>query len=179
MLAKMLVPKASNPATVPFDSTPVSISDYIDTDLIDPNTKNLVAEISTSTVREYAPTSTPVLSNGEPIKILALDVGMKNNQIRCFTLRGVTLKIVPWNHDITSEKDYDGLFISNGPGDPTVLTDTVARVKKVMDSKKVPVFGICLGHQLMALACGAQTEKLLFGNRGILILHRPQHSMHQ
>lgn len=132
----------------------------------DPNVKNLVAKVSIKEPKLYKPkNNVKTDKNGKPIRIVAVDVGMKYNQIRCFVARGVELLVVPWDYDYTHE-EYDGLFISNGPGDPQVMTETVARLAKVMESGKTPVFGICLGHQLMARATGADTLKLKFGNRG-------------
>lgn len=132
----------------------------------DPNVKNLVAHVSTKKPVLYTPKSNVKTDkNGKPIRIVAVDVGMKYNQIRCFVARGVELKVVPWDYDFTTE-EYDGLFISNGPGDPQVMTETVNRLSKVLKEAKTPVFGICLGHQLMARATGASTLKLKFGNRG-------------
>ncbi|SGZ56718.1 CIC11C00000005549 [Sungouiella intermedia] len=132
----------------------------------DPNVKNLVAHVSTKEPVLYTPKSNAkVDKNGKPIRIVAIDVGMKYNQIRCFVARGVELKVVPWDYDFTTE-EYDGLFVSNGPGDPQVMTETVARLEKVLKEAKTPVFGICLGHQLLARATGASTLKLKFGNRG-------------
>ncbi|KAG8915870.1 dihydroorotate dehydrogenase [Tulasnella sp. 408] len=93
---------------------------------------------------------------------------MKYNQIRCFTSRGVELKVVPCDYDFTTET-YDGLFISNGPGDPTMLETAITRLRSALslpNDKLKPVFGICLGHQLLALAAGASTRKRKYGNRG-------------
>ncbi|WLF79192.1 Carbamoyl-phosphate synthase [Lodderomyces elongisporus] len=133
----------------------------------DPNVKNLVAKVSTKEPVLYTPTSGEIKlgKDGKPIRIIAVDVGMKYNQIRCFVRRGVELKVVPWDYDFSGEK-YDGLFISNGPGDPAVMHETVKVLEKVLAEAKTPVFGICLGHQLLARASGASTLKLKFGNRG-------------
>lgn len=132
----------------------------------DPNVKNLVAKVSTKEPVLYKPRENiKTDKNGNVIRIVAVDVGLKYNQIRCFVGRGVELKVVPYNHDFTQEK-YDGLFISNGPGDPQVMTEVVERLAKVISEDRTPVFGICLGHQLMARATGADTLKLKFGNRG-------------
>lgn len=133
---------------------------------VDPNVKNLVEVVSTKEPVLYTPKANPRTDkNGKTIRIVAVDVGMKYNQIRCFVARGVELKVVPWDYDFTTE-EYDGLFISNGPGDPQILTDLVARLEKVLKEAKTPVFGICLGHQLLARATGASTLKLKYGNRG-------------
>lgn len=133
----------------------------------DPNLRNLVAEVSIKEPIVYTPSpGTEKLGpDGKIIKVVAIDVGMKFNQIRCFVKRGVELKVVPWNYDFSNET-YDGLFVSNGPGDPKTMQSVISRLKTVLDSKKTPVFGICLGHQLLASASGASTLKLKFGNRG-------------
>ncbi len=134
---------------------------------VDPNLNNLVAEVSIKAPILYTPPENLAVKSpdGKTIRILAIDVGMKYNQIRCFINRGVELKVVPYNYDFSNES-FDGLFVSNGPGDPATLRDLTSRLTKVLDSKKTPVFGICLGHQLLARASGASTLKLKFGNRG-------------
>lgn len=74
--------------------------------------------------------------------------------------------MVPWDYDFNADTDYDGLFISNGPGDPTMTKVTIAHLAKALQTARTPIFGICLGHQLLALASGAKTKKMKFGNRG-------------
>jgi carbamoyl-phosphate synthase/aspartate carbamoyltransferase len=93
---------------------------------------------------------------------------MKYNQLRCLLARGVEVLVVPWDYDFPTlaGKDYDGLFVSNGPGDPATLTVTINNLTKMFQDARVPVFGICLGHQLIARSVGAQTTKMKFGNRG-------------
>ncbi|KAJ0407936.1 hypothetical protein ATCC90586_006308 [Pythium insidiosum] len=129
---------------------------------VDVNSQNLAAQVSTKEVR--------VFGKGNPLKILAVDCGIKYNIIRSLVKRGAEVKLVPWNHDIASEAGwYDGLFISNGPGDPAILTATTEQLRKAMNAEGddvKPIFGICLGNQLLGRAAGAQTYKLPFGNRG-------------
>ncbi|KAK6050920.1 carbamoyl-phosphate synthase, small subunit [Cooperia oncophora] len=84
---------------------------------------------------------------------------------RCMVERGVRVKVVPWDHPFESEV-FDGLFISNGPGDPERCTLLVNRLSEFLKKNTKPVFGICLGHQLLARAIGAKTYKLKYGNRG-------------
>ncbi len=96
-------------------------------------------------------------------KIIVVDCGLKENILRCLLQFPLQIKRVPYDYDY-SQEDYDGVFISNGPGDPILCKKTVAILKKVL-AKKKPCFGICLGTQLMALAVGAKTYKLVFGHR--------------
>ena len=81
--------------------------------------------------------------------------------------RGARIEVVPWNHDLSKAiKNHDGLFLSNGPGDPQMCLETVQNLKKVLENSSKPIFGICLGHQLLARAIGCKTFKMDFGNRG-------------
>ncbi|MDR0908742.1 MAG: glutamine-hydrolyzing carbamoyl-phosphate synthase small subunit [Spirochaetaceae bacterium] len=99
-----------------------------------------------------------------PLKIALIDCGAKANIYRCLLNRSVEVISVPWNHDL-SDIEYDGLFLSNGPGDPKACNKTIATVRKAFSRGK-PIFGICLGNQIMALAAGADTYKLPYGHRG-------------
>jgi carbamoyl-phosphate synthase / aspartate carbamoyltransferase len=146
--------------------------DYADIPFQDPNTENLVAVVSIKEPRVYKPSGGAAThthpTQSRPLRVLAVDVGMKYNQVRCFTRRGVELKVVPWDYDFltASEEPFDGLFVSNGPGDPAMVTATIARLRQAMADTTRPIFGICLGHQLLALAAGAKTRKMKYGNRG-------------
>lgn len=126
-----------------------------DIDFIDPNTRNLIAEVSTKEVHEFGA--------GDKTVVL-VDCGTKYNIIRCLTKRGVKVILVPWDFDFNS-LEYDGIFISNGPGSPEFATTTVENLKKAMKGDK-PICGICMGNQLMGLASGAKIYKLKYGHRG-------------
>lgn len=130
----------------------------------DPNKVNLVAEVSCKEPQVY--------NAGGDVKITMVDCGMKLNQVRCMINRGAQVKVVPWDYDFVQDADWDGLFLSNGPGDPTMASVTIKNIGQLiseMQSKKrsvKPIFGICLGHQLLSLSTGATTYKLPYGNRG-------------
>ena len=120
----------------------------------DPNKENLVAKVSPVKKKTYG--------NGKKT-IIAVDCGMKENIVRSLAVDGVQVVRVPWDYDFSTEH-YDGLFISNGPGDPERCTATIGNLKKAMRKNK-PILGICLGTQLLALAAGGTTYKLKYGHR--------------
>jgi len=125
-----------------------------DVEFHDPNKENLVAEVSTKEKK--------IFGSGR-YRILLVDCGVKYNIIRSLLKRDVTVIVVPYDWDLTTE-DYDGLFISNGPGDPKKCTATIKSLSVALKND-IPVYGICLGNQLMALAAGANTYKLKYGHR--------------
>ncbi|MEZ6243023.1 MAG: glutamine-hydrolyzing carbamoyl-phosphate synthase small subunit [Phycisphaerales bacterium] len=128
------------------------------------------------TLGDWAPPHEPGKPgpNGRPLRVIALDCGAKRNILRHLTDRGCEVRLVP--HDISPSElrtifergEADGLFISNGPGDPAAVERTIDALRELLfdDGLDVPTFGICLGHQLLALAMGATTFKLPFGHRG-------------
>jgi carbamoyl-phosphate synthase small subunit len=120
----------------------------------DPNHENLVAKASIDKPQVYG--------DGD-FTVVLVDCGVKYNIIRCLLKRGAKVKVVPWDYDFNNE-DYDGLFISNGPGDPAMCDATVANLGKALHND-IPIMGICLGNQLLALAAGAETYKLKYGHR--------------
>lgn len=124
------------------------------TDFYDPNKVNLVEEVSITEKKVYG--------NGS-CRIVLVDCGVKYNIIRNLLKRDTTIIRVPWDYDYHSE-DFDGLFISNGPGDPKMCGSTISNLARSLEGDK-PIFGICLGNQLLALASGADTYKLKYGHR--------------
>ncbi len=101
-------------------------------------------------------------------KIIAIDYGIKKNQLRCFSDINCKVIVVPANYsaeNIMSLKP-DGVFLSNGPGDPAETGKYAIPIIKKLISYKIPIFGICLGHQILSLALGAKTKKMLLGHRG-------------
>mmetsp|Transcript_9613 Transcript_9613/g.36018 ORF Transcript_9613/g.36018 Transcript_9613/m.36018 type:complete len:1506 (-) Transcript_9613:175-4692(-) len=141
---------------IEFSGDPVSFDD--------PNKRNLVAEVSTKVIR--------VFGEGNSPRILAYDCGIKYNIIRYFIdAHKVQLTLVPFDYDLEANPEgveWDGLFISNGPGDPALATATIKSLQYAMSLEPPkPIFGICLGNQLMALAAGAKTSKMKYGNRGM------------
>jgi len=159
MLTKKIREKGAMVAKVEVDLD-APVPDF--SQLQNPNSRHLVNEVSVQGKTVYG--------KGNATKVIAIDCGMKNNIIRHLVKRGVELTVVPWNYPFAAEMDqYDGLFLSNGPGDPTMCKETIQELEKVItcpDDKVKPIFGICLGNQLMGIAAGGQAEKLPFGHRG-------------
>ena len=123
-------------------------------DFVDPNLINQVARVSCKEVITYG--------TGKK-RVVLVDCGVKHNIIRCLLKRDVTVVRVPWDYDFNT-LEFDGLFISNGPGDPDTCEITVNHIREAMKKKK-PIFGICMGNHLLAKAGGAKTFKLKYGHR--------------
>lgn len=128
-----------------------------DEKIYDPNSENVLPLVSRKTPEIY----------GEGNKtIVLIDCGDKENIIRSFVKRKVKVIVVPWDFNPIKEGlKFDGVMISNGPGDPKLAKETINTIKELLE-KNIPTFGICLGSQLLALASGADTYKLKFGHRG-------------
>ncbi len=148
-LTKILREHGSMPGKIVFD-------DGEDIEFEDPNLVNQVDIVSTKVVEHYG--------EGKK-KVCLVDMGVKQNIIRELLKYDVSITVVPWDYDFNSIEDFDGLFISNGPGDPNLCSQTVSHVQEFMKHSK-PIYGICMGNQILALAAGAKVEKLKYGHRG-------------
>ena len=124
----------------------------------DPYSDNLVARVSAEEMLREG-------SGGTTIALI--DCGAKHNIVRCLLARNVRVLTVPWDYDLFSQAHgihFDGIIISNGPGNPKMVDKTIRTIRKAI-AYKVPTLGICLGHQVLALAAGGDTYKLKFGHR--------------
>jgi carbamoyl-phosphate synthase small subunit len=131
--------------------------------------KDVTAKVARRWTDGYDATFAPDLSvkaAERRYSVVAMDFGMKRNILRSLVSMGLEPMVVPANEsaDAILARKPDGVFLSNGPGDPAAVGYAIATIKQLLG--KVPVFGICLGHQLMGLAAGAKTWKLKFGHRG-------------
>jgi len=149
---RMLTRKLRNKGTM---LGKIIIDEKSNIDFVDPNKTNLVGEVSVKDVVEY--------KSGKQ-KIILVDCGTKNNIIRAFLGRDITVIRVPYDYDFT-KIEANGIVISNGPGDPKLNTKTIEHAKIAMQNNK-PILGICLGAQILALATDADTYKLKYGHRG-------------
>ncbi|NXY31863.1 CPSM synthase, partial [Pomatorhinus ruficollis] len=150
MLSKLIRDKGTVLGKIEFEGQPVEFAD--------PNKQNLIAEVSTKEVKIYG--------RGNPIKVVAVDCGLKHNIIRLLVKRGAEVHLVPWDHDFTG-MDYDGLIISGGPGDPMKAQEVIQNVRKVLESNRPePLFGISMGHLITGIAAGATSYKMQVANRG-------------
>jgi carbamoyl-phosphate synthase small subunit len=126
----------------------------------DPNLRHLSSEVSTKEVKKYAPPN--------PIgKVVVLDMGVKLNILRNFIERGVETIVVPYkyNYDQIMALEPNGVFVSNGPGDPATYMNAIEVCKQLIEND-IPTFGICLGNQIIGLAAGGTSFKLKYGHRG-------------
>jgi len=125
----------------------------------DPSLENLVAQVSTKKPYTLNPTG--------DVRIAVLDFGAKANILRSLVRRGAAVTVFPWDYDINEVRDqFDGLFLTNGPGDPKHCTEAIQNVRKAIQEWDNPIFGICMGHQIIGLAAGLDAYRMMFGNRG-------------
>lgn len=122
---------------------------------VDYGSENYVEKVSCREVIQY--------NEGKSKRVVLVDCGVKANIIRCLIKRGLEVIRVPWDYDF-KELEYDGVLVSNGPGNPDRCQATVENIRRAMHDEK-PVFGICMGHQLLAKAGGASIYKLKYGHR--------------
>lgn len=127
-----------------------------DVALHDPNKDNLVAAVSEQEVEKFG------VGTGKK-KLVLVDCGAKVSIIDHLVHRGFEVTRVPWDTDL-SEIEMDAVMVSNGPGDPKMCTKTIHQLRRLIQ-RRIPTFGICLGHQLLSLAIGADTYKLKYGHR--------------
>jgi carbamoyl-phosphate synthase small subunit len=128
-----------------------------------PSMDGLELSSNVTTIEAYE-----VKNEDAPFKVALLDLGVKRSIVKCLVDRGCHVKVFPMSASFEEMVAFnpDGFMLSNGPGDPSVMTDTISLVKTIVNSGK-PVFGICLGHQILALSQGLKTEKMFNGHRGI------------
>ena len=125
----------------------------------DPSQENLVDQVSTREPYTLNP-------NGD-VKIAVLDFGAKANILRSLVRRGVAVTVLPWNFDFNTIRDkFDGLFLTNGPGDPAHCVEAAMNVRRTLMEWHKPIFGICMGHQILGIAAGLDAYRMTFGNRG-------------
>jgi carbamoyl-phosphate synthase small subunit len=137
---------------------------------------NLVDRVTTPTVYEWSEPSDPMWEfktpstapAGEKFTVVALDFGVKRNILRRLASYGCKVIVVPADTSAAEILKYepDGIFLSNGPGDPATVTNGIETTKELLGTHK-PIFGICMGHQILGLSLGAETFKLKFGHRGL------------
>ncbi|KAG5462699.1 MAG: small subunit of carbamoyl-phosphate synthase [Olpidium bornovanus] len=128
-------------------------------DYVDPNTLHLVDRVSVK--------SPVVYNRGGDVRVALVDCGVKQNIIRCLCAGGAEVVLLPWDYDFIKDGDrFDGLFVSNGPGDPRHCVATVGHLRVAVETWDKPIFGICMGNQLLGMAAGLKVKKMRFGNRG-------------
>ena len=137
---------------------------------------NLASQVTTSSVYEWTDVTIPawefnsesVVNQKESFTVVALDFGIKRNILRRLASHGCRVIVVPLDTSAEEILKYnpDGIFLSNGPGDPAAVTEGITTAKALLESQK-PIFGICMGHQILGHALGAETYKLKFGHRGL------------
>lgn len=130
----------------------------------DPMADNLIAKVSTKQPYTVHPHGGP---GAAQVHVALLDFGSKANIIRHLVRRGASVTVLPWDYDFsTVQHGFDGLFLSNGPGDPHSIPNAISVVRKAISEFDRPIFGICMGHQIIGLAAGIQAYRMKFGNRG-------------
>lgn len=129
---------------------------------------DLTKGVTTPNVYEIDRVGDGVLAIPSAPHVVVIDYGIKENILRKLSAHGARLTVMPSTTTLEEIREHkpDGIFLSNGPGDPEAVTDTIAMLKQLIKRDEQPIFGICLGHQLLSLALGGNTYKLKFGHRG-------------
>ncbi|KAK0519754.1 Multifunctional pyrimidine synthesis protein CAD [Tilletia horrida] len=131
---------------------------------VDPMAENLIARVSTSQPYTIHPVGG---ASAARVHIALLDFGCKANILRSLLRCGASVTVLPWNYDFNRVRDaFDGLFLSNGPGSPYSIPEAIATVKKTIEEWRRPIFGICMGNQIIGIAAGLKAYRMKFGNRG-------------
>ena len=157
-----------------FDDEPEHIPEaaYAGVNYVDKvSCKEIISYLPDGTSHSF-PVNTPIAQlnsqlptfNSQFKKVVLVDCGVKTKIIRCLLKRDVEVIRVPWDYDFNG-LEFDGLFISNGPGDPDTCDAAVQNIRKAMKNEKLPIFGICMGNQLLSKAGGAKIYKLKYGHR--------------
>lgn len=135
-----------------------------DSEYYDPMSENLISKVSTPHPYTIHPIGGVTKAKAH---IALLDFGSKANIVRCLIREGVSVTVLPWNFDFNSVRDhFDGLFLSNGPGSPYSIPEAVETTREAVATWDKPIFGICMGNQIIGIAAGLKAYRMKFGNRG-------------
>ena len=167
-LTRVLREKGSQPAIISFEKQSKKQLDEIFKKFGSLKGKDLASKVTTSKFYKWTEPSYRNKKTKKQFKIVALDFGVKHNILRLLVDRGCAVDVLPANssYEEIIERNPDGIFLSNGPGDPEPCTQPIRVITKLINETKLPIFGICLGHQLLGLALGMKTEKMKFGHHG-------------
>lgn len=176
-LTKLLRNKGTMNGLITYESANVADKEKVLNNIKEYRVKDVVKKVSRTDIKKYYAgagdlTGQDAAGNANcdiPAKwnVAVLDVGTKYNIIRCLLDRGCNVTVYPQDTkaEVILADNPDGIMITNGPGDPKECVEVIGQIKKLYDSS-IPIFAICLGHQLMALAAGADTKKMKYGHRG-------------
>ena len=167
-LTRVLRKKGSQPAFISYKKKTKKEVDKLFEKFGSLKGKDLATVVSTKKSYKWSKPSYESKKPNSIFKIIALDFGVKHNILRLLVDRGCSVEVMPANTDFETiiKKKPDGVFLSNGPGDPEPCHQPIDTIAELINSSKIPLFGICLGHQLLGLALGMKTEKMKFGHHG-------------
>jgi carbamoyl-phosphate synthase small subunit len=130
--------------------------------------RNSAEEVNMTQVFDLVAPTKPLRYSAGDLTVLVVDVGAKDNIIRSLLSRDVTVIRTSWRSDLAElASEVDGVLLGNGPGDPKDLTPLIAQIRALIATYEKPILGVCLGHQILALAAGGDTYKLKYGHRGV------------